>query len=231
MPLSVDRPAVDRAGGVEDGLGDRRVGVDDSGQLLVAALERHHGDELGDHVAGAVPDYVGAEDLAVLGAGDELDEPIAVVVDGGGPAPAELLAADLDVVAGLLRLSLGEADARHLGVAEGRARDLLDVNRVGRVSGDRLDGDDALLLRLVGERRSAYQVAYREHLLARGPLDLIDLDLAPIAGRHAGGVEVERIGVGPAAAGDAEVVDLGGPVAVAELDRLLADLDVLDRGP
>ena len=98
-------------------------GVDDPGQLLVAALERDRVDQLGDHVAGAVADDVGAEDLAVLGVDDELHDPVAVVVDRRGADPAELHLADLDVLAGVLRLLLGHPDARHLRVAEGRAGD------------------------------------------------------------------------------------------------------------
>ena len=38
LQLGVNRPAVDGAGGFEDRLRDRRVGMDDLGQLLVAAL-------------------------------------------------------------------------------------------------------------------------------------------------------------------------------------------------
>ena len=50
-------------------------------QLLVSALQGHRVDELGDHVAGPVADHVGAEDLAVLGVGDQLHQPLAIVVD------------------------------------------------------------------------------------------------------------------------------------------------------
>ena len=60
------------------------MGVDDPRQLLVAALERDRVDEFGDHVAGAIADDVGADDLAVLGVDDELDDAVAIVVDGAG---------------------------------------------------------------------------------------------------------------------------------------------------
>ena len=123
---------LDRARRFRDRLGDRRVGVDDLCQLLVAALQRHRRDQLGDHVAGAVADDVGAEDLAVLGVDDELDQAVFVVVDGGPADAAELLLADLDVVPGLLGRRLGEADAGYLRVAEGRAGDEVLVDRVGR---------------------------------------------------------------------------------------------------
>src|SRR5262245_64564695 len=90
---AVRRPAVDRARGVEHCLGDRRVRMDDPGQLLRATLERHRVDELGDHVAGPVADDVGADDLAELGVDDELDQAVTVVVDGPGADRAELEAA------------------------------------------------------------------------------------------------------------------------------------------
>jgi hypothetical protein len=80
----VDRPAVDRARRIQHGLAHRRVRVDYPLQLRRSALEGHHGDQLGDHVAGPVADDVGAEDFAVLGVDDELDDPVFVVVDGAG---------------------------------------------------------------------------------------------------------------------------------------------------
>jgi hypothetical protein len=106
------------------------VGVHDPRQLLVAALERDHVDELGDHVAGGVADDVGAEDLAVLGVADDLDQPLVVVVDGPRADRAELELADLELAAALLRLRLGQPDARDLRVAERGARDVGDVDRV-----------------------------------------------------------------------------------------------------
>src|SRR5918999_3668946 len=87
--LLVDRPAVDCASGVEDRLGHRRVGVHDARKLLIAALERLRVDDLGDHVAGDVPDHVRAQDFPVLGVGDDLDDALAVVVDGRRPDRAD----------------------------------------------------------------------------------------------------------------------------------------------
>ena len=164
----MDRPAVDGAGGVEDRLGDRRVGVDDLGQLLVAALEGHRRDQLGDHVAGPVADDVGAEDLPVLGVDDQLDQALFVVVDGGAADPAQFLLADLDVVPGLLRRRLGQPDARDLGMAEGGAGDQVLVDRVGLLAGGVLDRDDTLLGGLVGERLGVDQVADRVDLRVGG---------------------------------------------------------------
>src|SRR3954452_9131001 len=102
--LGVDGPAVDGAGTVEDRLRHRRMRMDDALELGVAALERHHVADLADHVAGDVAHDVGAEDLAVLGVSDDLDEAGAVVVDNRSAGAAQLELADLDLAARLLRL-------------------------------------------------------------------------------------------------------------------------------
>ena len=146
--------------------------VDDPGELLVAALERDHVHDLGDHVAGTVADDVGADDLAVLRVGDDLHHALAVVVDGRCADSAELEAADLDVVTGFLGRRLGQADRGDLRVAEGGAGDEVNVDGVGRRVRDRLDRDDALLGGLVGERGAAHEVADREDLLVGGALEL-----------------------------------------------------------
>src|SRR5690242_16651434 len=204
----------------------------DPRDLLGAALERHHGDQLGDHVAGPVADDVGAEDLAVFGVDDELDDSVFVVVDGAGALAGDFLFADLHLVRGLLGGALGEPDARHLRVGEGGADQQLLVDRLGLDPGRGLDRDDALLLGLVGKRLLVDQVADREDLGVGGAAEGVDLDLAAaLLELHARRLEPEALGVGAAPAGDAEVIDLGALVAVGELDRARADLDVLHRRP
>jgi len=81
----------------------------------------------------------------------------------------------------------------------------------------------------VGERLRVDQVADRVDLRVGGAAVLVDLDLAVLLQLDPSLAQPQRLGVGAAAAGDAEVVDLGRLAAVAELDRLLAGLDVLDR--
>src|SRR6201996_371627 len=229
--LGVDCPAVDGACGVEHGLAPRRGRGDDALQLRRAALEGHHGDQLGDHVAGPVADDVGAEDLAVFGVDDQLDDAVFVVVDGPGTLAGDFLFADLHLVARLFGGRLGEPNARHLRVGEGRADHQLLVDRLGLDPGELLGGDDTLLLGLVGEGLFVDQVADREDLRVGRLAVAVDLDLAPLAELDPGRGEVQRLGVGTAPAGDAEVVDLGRLVAVGELDTALAHLDVLHRPP
>src|SRR3954454_18490287 len=64
--LLVSCPAVDGPGCVENRLGNRRVRMDDPGELLVATLELDHAHELGNHVAGPVAHDVSADDLSVF---------------------------------------------------------------------------------------------------------------------------------------------------------------------
>src|SRR3954470_13802414 len=152
----------------------------DSGELLVAAVEGHGVDELGDHVARPVADNMRPEDLAELGVDDQFDEPIAIVVDGGGALATQLLAADLDVVPGLLGLRLRQADARDLRLAEGGAGYEVLVDRMGVDAGGVLNGHHALLGGFVGERLAPDKIADGVDLWIRRLEVLVDLDLAAI---------------------------------------------------
>ena len=94
---------------------------------------------------------------------------------------------------------------------------------MGLQAGGVLDGDDALVGRLVRERRAVHEVADRPDAVGRGAHALVDLDHAALADLHAGLVEAEPLDVGRAAGGDAQVVEALRAVAPVELDRVLAD--------
>ena len=64
---------------------------------------------------------------------------------------------------------------------------------------------------------------------ARRAQAAVDLDQAALADLDAGGVEPERLDVGPAAGGDDEVVGLGRLAVVGEGDLVVLRLDVLDQ--
>ena len=135
--------------------------MDDARDLGVAALERLGVDELLDQLGRLGADDVAAEQLAVLLVADDLDQAAAVAVDGAGADGAVLDLADDDVVALLARLLLGEPEAGDVGRAERRARDVDVLDRVRLQPGGVLDGDDALVGRLVRERRAGDEVADR----------------------------------------------------------------------
>ena len=104
--------------------------------------------------------------------------PAAVAVDGAGADRAVGHLADDDVVALLAGLRLGQAEARDVRQAEGRARDVDVHERMRLEAGGGLDGDDALVGGLVGERRAGREVADRVDALARGALRAVDGDQA-----------------------------------------------------
>ena len=139
----------------------RRVAVDDPRDLGVAALERADVDELLDQLGRPRADDVAAEQLAVLRLADDLDEAGAVAVDRARADGAVLDLADDDVVAGLLGLLLGQPERGDVRRAERRARDVDVDERVRRVPGGVLGGDDALVGGLVRERGAGDEVADR----------------------------------------------------------------------
>ena len=198
--------------------------------LVVAALERLGVDELLDQLGRAGADDVAADQLAVLLVADDLDHAAAVAVDGAGADRAVVDLADDDVEALLARLLLGEPERADVGRAERRARDVDVLDRVRLHPGGVLDGDDALVGGLVGERGAGDEVADRVDALDRRAQRAVDGDQAAVVELDAGLVEPEALDVGPAAGGDHEPVGLGRLVAVLEGDLVVAGLDVLDLG-
>src|SRR5918993_2890299 len=120
---AVDEPAVGRAGGLEDRLGERRMRMDRAGDLRVAALQIPGDDELLDQVGGLRRDDVRAEDLAVAAVADDLHHAAAIAVDGRRADRAHRHFADDHLMPGLLGLLLGQPEARDLRRAERHSRD------------------------------------------------------------------------------------------------------------
>ena len=73
-----------------------------------------------------------------------------------------------------------------------------------------------------------HDVADRPDAVGGGAQPPVDLDQPALAGLDAGRVETERLDVGRAARGDAQVVELLRAVAPVELDGVLARLHLLD---
>src|SRR5829696_7736065 len=188
---AVDEPAICRAGGLHDAFGERRVAVHDARDLRVPALERLGVDELLDEVDGLGAHDVAAHQLAVLLVADHLDDAAAVAVDGAGADRAVVDLADDDVEPLLARLLLGQPERADVGRAERRARDVWVLDRVRLQAGRVLDGDDALVGGLVGERRALDEVADRVDALCRGAQGTVDLDQAAVVELDAGPVEPE----------------------------------------
>src|SRR5207248_4332434 len=180
LASAVDQPAVRRARRFHHGLRERGVAVDHARHLGEAALQRARVDELLHELGRAAADDVAAEQLAIAGLADDLDEAGAVAVDG---APADGSVGNLahyHLVALLARLGLGQPKRAHVRLAEGRARHVHERERVRLLPGRVLYGDDALIGRLVRERGPGHQIADRIDPLARGALGAVDAYQAPL---------------------------------------------------
>src|SRR5580765_7836322 len=149
---------------------DRRDQV--LGRRLEGAAERRLGDELGH----ARPDHVDTEDLAVACVAHQLDEPVHVSGRHGAAEGPEREAADADVVAAGTRVRLAETDRRDLRCAVDADRDARRIGGNGMLSRHRLDRDDALLRRRVGEEERPDDVADRPHVSGARPHLAVDDD-------------------------------------------------------
>src|SRR6516225_295757 len=84
-----------------------------------------------------------AEDLAMLGVGNNLHEALVLSDDAGARVGGEGKLANLNLVAQLFGPGFCEADTADFGVAVGRIRYAQHVNWLYRFSGDVRDRDDA----------------------------------------------------------------------------------------
>src|SRR5690606_38414431 len=140
-------------------LGQRRVREDRLHQLGLGRLEhladRVALDQFGDFGA----DHVRAEQFAGPGVEHGFDEALGLAERDRLAVADERKRADPDLVAGLLGLGLGQADAGDLRTAVGAARDRVAVERVrvdllvAKLLRDRLGRGDALVAGLVREPR------------------------------------------------------------------------------
>ena len=152
-------------------------------------------------------DDVDAEDFAVLRVGDDLDEAVVAVDDGGLGVAGEGEFADLDLVALLLGLGFGEADRCR---SADRSRCSRGCGRGGRDGAywpaifD--DGDDAAHGADVGQlRQSRDDVADGVDAGLGGLLHFVDLDEAAIE-FDLGLVEADVGGARGAADGDEDLL-------------------------
>ena len=98
----------------------------------------------------------------------------------GFAVAGEREAANSELTAARLCFRLGEADAGDLGAAVCAARDELLADRVGRVAGDRLDADDAIMLRFMSEHWRSRHVPDGVDAPDVCPAVFIDSDAAAI---------------------------------------------------
>ena len=209
-------------------LGQRRVGVHVARHLLGGQVPQLGQGELGQQLGHVRADHVQAEDLAVLGVGDQLDEadrlpqPVRLAVGG------ERELRRLDVVALVLGLGLGVAEGADLRLAVGRPRDHVVVDRHGLRAGDGLRRDHALRLGGVGQQQLAGAVADRVDVRHVGPHVVVDLDRAAIGQLDPG--RLQAVALGPRREADRlhHLVGLE-RLGLAALGRRHGDLDLVAR--
>src|ERR1700719_936657 len=107
--LDVDGVAVHSHGSFHHGLAERRVRMDVATQLPGGALEQLRQRGLGDELGGAGSHDVGAEQPAALRVADHLHETGRLSMDDRAPERGERELDDLELVAFLARLLLGES--------------------------------------------------------------------------------------------------------------------------
>ena len=79
----IDCHPVNAVGGVEHGLGQRRVGVDCPHQVFDCSFELDRGDRFGDQLGSLRADDVHSQNLAIIGVRNDFDESLMLADDRG----------------------------------------------------------------------------------------------------------------------------------------------------
>src|ERR1039458_5505070 len=110
--------------------------VDNVRQLFGGTFHLQRQDRFGDQLGRIRPDDVHAQDLAVLGVGNDLDEAFVLPHDAGARVRSEGELANLHGVTLFLRLGFGEAHASDLGMAIGRVGNAQQIDWLDRLAGN-----------------------------------------------------------------------------------------------
>lgn len=188
-------------GSLLEGLGKRGVSVAGSRNVLARGAVLEGQGSLGNHLAGAGADNVGAQQAVRLGVGKDLDEAVRVEVGLGSGVGAEGEGADLvgDVLA--LEVLLGLADPGDLGVCVHDGRDAAVVD-VAVALGNVLDDGNSLLLGLVGKHGAKGHVTNAADVRDLGSVLGVDDDAAALVQLEANVLQAQALSVGTAADGD-----------------------------
>lgn len=216
--LKVDGLGVGGHGSLLESLGESRVSVACTGNVLTggAVLDGQSG--LGDHLTGTGADDVDTKDTVSLGIGDELDETLSVEVGLGTGVGAEGERTDVVLDAGGLDLSLVLANPSDLGVGvhDGGNGGVVDV-AVALL--DVLDGGNGLLLGLVSQHGAEGNVTDNTDMGKLGAVLLVDDQTATVVLVNTDALEVQALSVGTTANGDQDNISIQG-LLLATLSRL-----------
>lgn len=223
--LEVDGLVVSSHGSLLESLGQSRVGVTGSGNVLArsAVLKSKH--SLGDHLTGVGANDVNTENSVGLLVSNELDGSLGVEVGLGSRVGSEGELSDVVLDAGLLDLLLSLANPSNLGVGVHDRGDGGVVNVA--VSGSNvLGGGNTLLLGLVGKHGAKGDISDASDVGLVGSVLLVDDDSALVVLLNTGSLEVQALGVGSSANGHEQNIGIK-DLLVALLDVLDLDLDGL----
>ncbi|PAV92830.1 hypothetical protein WR25_24902 [Diploscapter pachys] len=188
-------------------------------QLVLSRFQLARDDIALDQLGHFRADHVRTQQLAGLGVEHRLDEAFRLAQRDRLAVANEGELADLHVMARILGLRFGQADAGDLRAAVGAAGDVPRLERVRVLAGDLLDADDAFVARLMRQPGRAGDVADRVDALDVRPAVAVDLDVAALR-LDAQRLQPDILGVRHDADRDDRMAEFGaGDLAVCVLDR------------
>jgi hypothetical protein len=184
-----------------ESLGEGRVGVAGTGDVLAGGTVLEGQGSLSNHLAGVGADNVGSENAVSLGVSDDLDHAVGVEVGLGAGVGAEGEGADAVLDAGLLEVLLGLADPGDLGEGVHDAGDAAVVD-VAVALLDVLDDGNGLLLGLVRQHGAEGDITNAADVRDCGAVFAVDHNTAAVVLLDSHVLKTKTTGVGAAADGD-----------------------------
>src|SRR5215213_2795588 len=171
------REIVHALGSFHHCLGDRRVRVHRSSELVCGRFELHRYARFGDQFGRMWTNDVHAQNLVVLLLTDDFYKPFFLADDARLAGSGERKPSYLHIIALLLRSRFSEPNGTDFRIAVSAVWHETQIDRpYVLLPREMLDGDDPLFRSEVGQQRRRHNVAYRIHTFLRGLLEFIDLD-------------------------------------------------------
>src|SRR5271154_7139832 len=134
------------------------MGMTGSGDIFAVRMKFHGETDLADELAHLRADHVHAENAVVVGAGDDLYEAFALVLQLSPAVRRKRKPPDLVGMAARLYLLLGQSDPRYFGARVDHAGDDVVVDMAGEPC-QRFDAGDAFVLGLMRQHRTNGHIA------------------------------------------------------------------------
>ena len=167
------------------------MGVDGVGHVVEGQAGPRREHELVHQLGHVRTDETGPDDAPVVGAGDDANVAVALTLDHGLRVSVKTYLRDHNGQILGLRLVLGRAEARHLGMAEDAVGHEAPIDRAAAAEDRVLGRGRALPVGPVGQQRRPGDVAGREHVVERGALRGVGHDEAVLVDLDAGLLETQ----------------------------------------